>query len=35
MEVRERERERIPTRLCTVSMGLDVRLELRDHEIMI
>ena len=31
---RERERERIPSRLCTVSIELDVGLEPMNHEIM-
>ena len=31
---RERRRERIPSRLCTVSMEPDAGLELMNHEIM-
>lgn len=30
----EMERERIPSRLCTVNMNLDTGLELLNHEIM-
>ena len=33
-EQRERERERIPSRLCNINEEPDVGLELTDHEIM-